>query len=243
MQIPGREIHWFESLDSTMFEAARLARAGCPAGTVVGADEQTAGQGRLGRQWHSERASGLYCSIVLRFTGAGPNPAVTLALGLAARAAIARVTGLTCDLRWPNDLLAGDRKVAGILAELCDGTAVIAGIGINVNHEGMPQELREIATSLRMETGREWPRETLLAALVEEIDRWVAVLVGQGVGAVIAEFEVASTYVRGKGVTVDMGDRSVDGVTDGLDADGFLWIVTETGRRERVVAGGVRPRR
>ena len=142
IDLPGRRVEWFPSLDSTMIVAAQLAREGCASGTVVGADRQTAGMGRAGHSWHSEADAGLYVSIVLRLA-LGPDslPLVMLALGLATRDAIADVTGLAPDLRWPNDVLLRERKCAGILAQM-EGDAVIAGIGINVGHVAFPPKLR-----------------------------------------------------------------------------------------------------
>src|ERR1700684_3846338 len=104
--MPDRRIDWHDVIDSTMAAASRLAEAGVPSGTVVGAEEQSAGRGRHGRSWHSEPGSGLYVSIILRrqFTPA-TLPVVTLALGLAAQEAILKATDLACDLRWPNDVL------------------------------------------------------------------------------------------------------------------------------------------
>lgn len=138
-QLPGRRIEWHERIDSTMTEAARLAAAGAPSGTVIGAEEQTAGQGRHGRSWHSEPGSGLYVSIILRrqFTPT-TLPVVTLALGLAVTEAILKATDLACDLRWPNDVLIQSKKCAGILTRL-EGSAIIAGIGMNVNHSRFPK--------------------------------------------------------------------------------------------------------
>ena len=148
-QLENRRIYWYPTIDSTMIEASRLAAAGCESGTVVGAEEQTAGQGRYGRSWHSEPGSGLYVSIVLRNSfPPGTMQLVTLALGLAATDAILKATAVACDLRWPNDVLLQSKKCAGILAQL-EGTAIIAGIGINVNHAAFPEELSAIATSLR----------------------------------------------------------------------------------------------
>src|SRR5712692_1403093 len=145
----------FETIDSTMREAARLAAEGCEAGTAVVSDEQTAGQGRHGHKWHSEKHAGLYVSIVLR-PKLSPDslPVVTLTLGLATAEAISQTTGLRCDLRWPNDVMLSGKKVAGILVQLCD-SAAIAGIGINVNQTGFPSEIAAEATSLRMESARE----------------------------------------------------------------------------------------
>ena len=230
-QFPGRQIHWFDSIGSTMTEAMRLASAGCPEGTIAGADEQTAGIGRHGHSWHSEPGSGLYVSIVLR--RALPVPTITLAIGLAAREAIAETTGIECDLRWPNDLLIGPRKCTGILVQLEPG-AIIAGIGINVNHAAFPDELAEVATSLRLATGHVHAREQLLVALLRAVDRWSQ----QTPAQVLAEFARHSTYVRGKRVSVDGG---ATGTTAGLDSQGFLLLNCDNGQTVRILAGGVRP--
>ncbi len=238
-----RAIHWFETIDSTMHEAARLAAAGCPSGTTVVADEQTAGYGRYGRTWHSEKDAGLYVSIVLRpRIASGDLPAVTLALGLAAADAITAMTGLACDLRWPNDVLINGRKCAGILAELHDST-VIAGIGINVNHAAFPDDLAAIATSLRIEGRREYSRQALLDALLDAVDRHIEILSVDGRDAILDLFARASSYTSGRRVVVDLDGESVEGVTDGLDASGFLILREATGRRRVILAGGVRPAR
>jgi BirA family biotin operon repressor/biotin-[acetyl-CoA-carboxylase] ligase len=113
-EFPARRIHHYPAVDSTM-----RAAVGLGLGSVVLADEQTAGQGRHGRSWHSEAASGIYCSIVLK-----PAPALTLALGLATAEAIARSTGMVCDLRWPNDVMLAGKKVAGILVQVAEGNAI-----------------------------------------------------------------------------------------------------------------------
>ena len=133
-ELPGRIVRWFPSIDSTMTIAAQLAQEGCPSGTVVGADQQTAGTGRQGRSWHSAPGAGLYVSIVLRLDlGKESIPLLMLALGIATQQAIAEVSGLAPDLRWPNDVLLQGKKCAGILANM-EGDAIIAGIGINVSH-------------------------------------------------------------------------------------------------------------
>src|SRR6266850_2253516 len=127
-QLPARELHYFETIDTTMREAAALAAAGAAPGTTVITEEQTAGQGRHGHTWHSEKGRGLYLSILLQATGAAPT--LTMALGLATAEAITSATTLPCDLRWPNDVMVNGKKAAGILAQLTESTA-IAGIGIN----------------------------------------------------------------------------------------------------------------
>ena len=182
--LPGRRVEWFPSLDSTMIVAARLAREGCASGTVVGADQQTAGIGRAGHSWHSEPDAGLYVSIVLRLA-LGPEslPLVMLALGLATRDAIADVTGLAPDLRWPNDVLLGEKKCAGILAQM-EGDAVIAGIGINVGHASFPPDITSLATSLRM-AGASVSREEIFGPLVDAVDASCGVLKQRGPEATV----------------------------------------------------------
>jgi BirA family biotin operon repressor/biotin-[acetyl-CoA-carboxylase] ligase len=232
-QFPGREILWLASTASTMADAAKLA----PPGVVV-ADEQTAGQGRLGRRWDSPRGAGLYVSIAL--PPRGVTPALTLALGLAAAGAVTAAAGLACDLRWPNDVLLGGKKCGGVLVQLYEAAA-IAGIGINVNQTAFSEELSSLATSLRLETGREHSREHLLVELLRSVDRHVELLARQGPAAVLELFAGASSYVRGRRVAVDSGGEILRGSTDGLDPSGFLWLRLEDGSRRLILSGGVRP--
>jgi len=240
-QMPDRRIEWHLRLSSTMTEAARLAGSGAPSGTVVGAEEQTAGQGRHGRSWHSEAASGLYCSVILRRRFAPADlPVVTLALGLAVREAILKTTDLVCDLRWPNDVLIQAKKCAGILTIL-ESSAIIAGIGINVNHSSFPDELSGIATSLRLASGRAHSRERLLIELLASVDAYCDLLETQGRGGIIEAFARASSYVIGRRVSVDQDGAVLHGITAGLNASGFLLLDADDGSRNVIVAGGVRP--
>src|SRR5216683_8080826 len=235
-------VSYFTTIDSTMLEASRLAAAGCEQGTVVVADEQTAGQGRHGRHWHSESNAGLYVSIVLRpAMRADSLPVLTLALGLAAADAIAETTGLTCDLRWPNDVMLEGRKVAGILVQLLD-SAAIAGIGVNVNHAAFPAEIASDATSLRIVSNRTHSREQLLMALLGAADRYCGLLAAEGGReAILNTFSRRSSYARNMRVKVDQGASVLEGITAGLDPSGFLIVRRDDGRKELVVAGGVRP--
>ena len=234
-------IHWFPVVSSTMQVAADFASKGCPSGTAVAADEQTAGYGRYGRTWHSEAKSGLYVSVVLRLQiPAESLPVVTLALGLAATEAILSATGVPCDLRWPNDVMAAGKKCCGILVQLHEG-AIIAGIGINVNQTVFPDELKSAATSLRLVSGAEQSRELLLERLLESIDSFIRTLQVEGKDAILRMFSEASSYVRGRRVVVDQGSTSLEGTTDGLDASGFLFLRKTDGQRTLILAGGVRP--
>ncbi|HEY1343010.1 MAG TPA: biotin--[acetyl-CoA-carboxylase] ligase [Bryobacteraceae bacterium] len=218
-------IHRYVILDSTMHAAIRL-----PLGDVVVADEQTAGQGRHGHSWHSERRAGLYCSIVLR-----PHPVLTLALGLATADAISQTAGLSCDLRWPNDVMLNGRKVAGILVQLIDDRA-IAGIGINVNHTRFPPELERDATSLLMASGRPIDRDALLDALLAFVDRFTQF----DQPTILRLFTHASSYALGRRVTVDQPGGRIVGVTQGLDEAGYLKVRQDDGTDTLILAGGVR---
>lgn len=228
----ARRILRLETTASTMLEAERH-----PAGTVVVAEEQTAGQGRFGRTWHSERGAGLYFSQVLEpLANPVDLPVVTLALGLAVQEAIAVTAGLSCDLRWPNDVLAGGRKCAGILVQYQNGK-LVSGTGVNVNHRHFPAELAAIATSLRIETGREHDLERLLEALLDAIDEYLATLGREGRRVILDLFSRSSSYVYGRRVTAG----HLTGTTDGLNEFGFLWLKTDGGARHLIRAGNVRP--
>ena len=223
-----------------MTAAARLAREGCASGTVVGADQQTAGRGRQGHSWHSQPGMGLYVSVVLRLALASDAlPLVMLVLGLATQHAIAEATGLAPDLRWPNDALLNGKKCAGILAQF-EGDAVIAGIGINVGHTVFPDELADIATSLRL-AGAEVSREQVLAALLRAIDDTCRVLASEGPSAIRAAFTRASSYATGRRVRVALDSEILEGVTAGLDPSGFLIVRQDNGTETVILAGGVRP--
>jgi BirA family transcriptional regulator, biotin operon repressor / biotin---[acetyl-CoA-carboxylase] ligase len=239
-RLPGRVISYYHTIDSTMPEAARLAAAGCGPGTLVIAGEQTAGQGRYGRFWHSEPDSGLYVSIVLRPTLSSSSlPVLMLALGLATAEAIARTTDLACDIRWPNDVLIADKKVAGILVQLQE-RFVIAGIGINVNHQAFPPDLAEIATSLQLASGKAQSREELIVKLLPAVESFCRMLVDGGKESILNLFYRASSYARGKRVVVEAVDGTIEGTTAGLDASGFLMIEQDDGAKRLIVAGGVR---
>jgi BirA family biotin operon repressor/biotin-[acetyl-CoA-carboxylase] ligase len=226
--LPGKRIDYYPAVDSTMNAAARL-----PAGAVVVAEEQTAGQGRHGHSWHSEPGNGIYCSLAL-----DPSPALTLALGLAAQKAISEATGLHCDLRWPNDLMLGGKKVAGVLAQGSGGRA-IAGIGINVNHTSFPPELAGEAASLRgwgRTAGPELCREDILIALLRAVDIYAALPASD----ILRLFTQSSSYARGRHVVVQQADGVIEGITAGLDPAGFLIVRRDDGTDTLILAGGVR---
>jgi BirA family transcriptional regulator, biotin operon repressor / biotin---[acetyl-CoA-carboxylase] ligase len=242
------KLQFFPSIHSTNTYAMAQAEAGAPDGSVYFADEQTAGRGRGAHEWSSPPASGLYVSVLLRPSIAPADVLwLSLAAGLAVHHAVQHVTSLECDLRWPNDLLFGSKKFCGILTELnAEVTRVrhlVIGIGINVHQPQFPAELRDVATSLHIETGRDWPRQELLLALLQALHREVSTLtmpdhLPAATASIVARLEHASTWIRGKKVYVEELDGYA-GTTEGLDPRGFLQICTPEGLRT-VFSGGVR---
>src|SRR6266851_3320983 len=240
----GKRIYHFFKVDSTNRVALELGHAGEPEGAVVLGEEQTAGRGRAGRGWHSERAAGIYVTLLLRPKLAPVQaPLLTMMAGLSAHAAIQAQTGLTVDLKWPNDLLIGGKKVGGILTEMHAEPGqirfVIVGIGLNVNQEKFPAELAGSATSLRVASGHTQSRPELLVRLLREFESDYNRLVREGVAGVVARFEAVSSYARGRRVRVTNGTESYLGTTAGLAPEGLLQITRDDGKVVTVIAGDV----
>lgn len=237
---PQRRIHYFKTLGSTMIEAGKLVHDGAPHRTVVVAEEQTSGMGRLGRGWISQPEVGIYCSILLRL--AVPPaifPVASLVLALATAEAIHTSTQMVCDLRWPNDVLIGDKKVAGILTYLVDGV-IVAGIGINVNNTSFDPDLRTPPTSLKIaHGGRSVVREDLLLNLLDSVDSFCALFESAGPASILRAFTNASSYVLNRRVVIE--ESGATGLTAGLDESGFLLVRSDAGTTERIAAGGIRP--
>lgn len=243
------------AVDSTQNAAARAATAGAPHGSVFRAEAQTAGRGRQGHAWASPPGQNLYLSVLLRpRTPVAALLPLTLAAGVAAAEAVAAAAGVRPDLRWPNDLLWDGKKLAGVLLESSSpgglgaaAQAAILGIGINVNQTVFPPNLVAIATSLRLVLGRQADREALAAELLRQLRRRYDQWAEGGVAALLAAFEQASSYARGRRVRVGHdggGGASFTGTTAGLDAAGFLRVRRDgapAGTAETVLGGEVRP--
>jgi len=238
----------FESLPSTNTELARQASEGAGEGLSILADEQTAGRGRLQRAWSSPRGAGLYFSILLQPAIAPDRwPLIVFVAALAVGDALSEACGVDTDIKWPNDLLSGERKICGILAESVEtptGRAVIVGIGINLTAEAYPAEIAAVATSVAEASGRPPERETLLAALLRALPRWYSLLhEDDGAGKIVAAWTSRSSYAEGKAVQVANGDEVWQGITRGLESDGALRLETTDGIK--IVRAGdvsVRPR-
>jgi len=240
----GKRIYHFFKTDSTNRVAFELGHAGEAEGAVVLAEEQTAGRGRAGRTWHSERAAGVYLTLLLRPKLAPVQaPLLTMMAGLSAHTAVEAVTGLAVDLKWPNDLIIRGKKAGGILTEMHAEPGqvrfVIVGIGLNVNQERFPGELANVATSLRQETGKPQPRMELLVRLLREFESDYNRFVREGVASVVKRFEVLSSYAHGKRVSVTNGVESYLGTTAGLGPEGLLQVERDDGRVVTVIAGDV----
>jgi BirA family biotin operon repressor/biotin-[acetyl-CoA-carboxylase] ligase len=249
------KIHYLPSVGSTNVLAIEAAQASAAHGSVWVADEQTAGRGRSNHAWHSTSGDGLYVSVLLRPRMALADALwLSLATGMAVQATIRIVTGLTPDIRWPNDLLIGSKKCGGILVETSaiasqsDAPAMlryaVVGVGINVNHQSFPAELEALATSLRRESGKQWARERILIEFLRALEMEIAMLEAELHGSLTSlglldRFAAASSWVRGKRVSVDEGG-GYTGVTDGLDTRGFLRVAGDDGVLHTVLSGGVR---
>ncbi len=238
-------VHHFESLDSTNDLAKELAAQGAPEGTVVVAEAQTGGRGRLGRQWNSPPGVGLYASLVLRPPLPPLElPQITLTTAVAVVRAVRRVAGMAPGIKWPNDLLLRGKKLAGILTEMETESDrirhVVVGLGVNVNNPGFPPELAATATSLSLATGGSFSRVKLLQAWLEEFEALYDRFLNQGFPEILAEWKV-SAVTLGQAVTVRQGPREISGKALDVAHDGALLLRTAKGEIIRVTSGEITP--
>jgi BirA family biotin operon repressor/biotin-[acetyl-CoA-carboxylase] ligase len=251
----GAPLVYFPTIGSTNDVAGRLAAGGAREGTTVAAEAQTAGRGRLGRTWFSPQGAGLYVSIVIRpdaragraddgLPAAAPGlPAMlTLAAGVALAEAIRETTGLEAEVKWPNDLVFGRRKLAGILAEAsAQGAAleyVVLGFGVNIRPVAYPPDVVARATSIEAELGRPIDRGLLFARALERMAACRGALRRGDIGGVLDRWRQLSPSAAGARVEWRAPGGAVAGRTAGLDRDGAL-LVERDGRVERIVAGEV----
>ena len=239
----ARRICHFFKIDSTNSVAMRLGESGEPHGTIVIAEEQTAGRGRAGRSWTSEKSAGIYCSILLRPPIPPAHaPLLTLVAGLAARDAAAEDLDTLPDIRWPNDLLVGGRKFCGILTEMhAEPDRIhyaVVGIGLNINQSKMPADLADIATSLRIETGKAHSRLELLIRLLRSLDRYYNQFLADGAAPILRRFAEVSSYFKGKHVRVTTATETFTGTTAGLEPSGVLRVARDDGNGIVAVLSG-----
>lgn len=244
MKSSTSQILRFDSLPSTNLEAANRAIEGAPDGLCIVADEQTAGRGRLGRQWISPTGAGIYFSVVLR-----PNfdqsvwPLITLMASIAVQETLLQACELQTDIKWPNDILHDEKKLCGILAETVEtsaGRAVIVGIGINLTNASFPSELEGVATSVAAASNSEPHLEEVLKTLQRcFLSRYEDLKSPDGPARVVREWSQRSSYAAGKAVSVTEGNEVFVGTTRGLEPDGALRVETDSGEIRIVRAGDV----
>ena len=244
-RVIGRDIRVFQETTSTNDLVEKLARDGVPEGVVVFAESQTQGRGRLGRKWISPAGKGLWFSVLLR-PDLRPQEAtqLTVAAATALWRAIQAETGLSAEIKWPNDILFRGKKAAGILtemsAELDRVKYLILGVGVDVNLAAseFPPDVRKIATSLRAELGRPILRAELATAILRELDRDYARVCSGRFADLADEWEDRCTTI-GQQVTITVGERKIRGRAESLDEDGALLVRTEHGHLERIIGGDV----
>ncbi len=240
----GSEIHHYQTLDSTNRKAKDLAAHGAAEGTVVIAEEQTAGAGRMGRNWFSPAGKGIWMSVILRPTMLPADaPKITLLSAVATVRAIEDLYGLPAAIKWPNDVLISGKKVCGILTEMVGEMDalhyLVVGIGINANLEerDFPPPLRRRATSLKVELGRKVDRRALTVQCLRKLGQVYTLLEEEGFAPVLRLWKRYSATL-GEQVVVQTPSERIEGRAVDVDADGALWVQTWYGRR-RVVAGDV----
>ena len=245
-RIIGRNLYHFYDVDSTNSFASRLIAHGrnVAEGTTIIAETQTAGRGRLGRSWISQREAGIYFSVVL-FPKAPPSlaPLFTLATAVAMHNVVERYSGLDIDIKWPNDLLVGQKKFCGILSEIQAEVdlvkMMIIGVGLNANHEHMPDEIAGRATSLRIASGHIQSRIEILLEFLEEFENIYMDFERKGPRSIIDQWTRFSSFANGRRIEIHDGVRKIAGVTRGLNALGALKIEQKGGQIEEVYSGDV----
>ena len=234
----------FETIGSTNTEALNQAKQGAPEGLCVVARQQTAGRGRHGRVWISEKDTGLYFSILLR-----PKietrflPLLTLMSAVAISDVLKELYNFEPDIKWANDIHIKNKKICGILAEMIEtkkGLAIVVGIGVNLKSTNFPIELNRIATSIEEEIERNVNVEELLENLTKKISYYYEIFTGaDGAETIRQEWTKHSSYAFGKKVRITLENETIFGETRGLEENGALRVEMETGEIKTIQAGDV----
>jgi BirA family biotin operon repressor/biotin-[acetyl-CoA-carboxylase] ligase len=239
----GREVVLLEKVDSTNDLAMDLALRGRPHGTVVIADSQSRGRGRLGRRWASPPGANIYMSVILR-SEISPKDAtlLTVASSVACALAVRKLSGLNAGIKWPNDIVVSRRKLGGILLEMRSEPDrvlfAVVGIGMNVNIRagGLPPDVRPIATSILMETGRRLKRSLLIAGILDELDNELKTLKGEGAVPLLNKWRGLSVTI-GKRVRVATSRETFTGDALDIDSEGLLIVKAEDGGLRTISSG------
>lgn len=241
----GRQVFYSPSISSTNDLAKELARNGAGEGSLVVAEEQTGGKGRLGRGWASPRYKGIWFSLILYPQVNPPEAAqITMLAAVALASAVREVTEVEAGIKWPNDLLAGGKKICGILTELSAEMErinhLVVGAGINANQDAgdFPAEFREAATSLKLESGRPVSRVRLLQVALGEFESWYTAWLAGGFAPVLAKWKEMSVTLN-RPVRVNTMTNSWEGWAEDVDEDGALLLRLPGGKIQRFVSGEV----
>lgn len=241
----GRDFLFYKSLESTNTVGAELAHKGWRDGTVIIADEQTSGKGRLGRTWISPSGKNLYMSILLT-PSISPRDATILTLmsSVACCNALRRLLSIPVSIKWPNDLMVNGRKIAGILTEIKADMDKIAyaviGVGININLdiEYLPEEVRGIATSVKRETGEQCSRTAVALEVLREFEKWYDNLLKNGKKDILSQWRDCSSTI-GRKVKVTMENKVFKGIAEEIDDEGLLILKLPDGSYMKVDAGDI----
>ncbi|MBW2650108.1 MAG: biotin--[acetyl-CoA-carboxylase] ligase [Deltaproteobacteria bacterium] len=243
--IGKKDIYHHRLTDSTNVRAKYLADEGAAEGTVIIAEEQERGRGRKGRDWFSPEGKGIYVSIILR-PGLAPSesPKLTLMTAVAVAEALLSLTSLDVRIKWPNDIMIRERKLAGILTEISTEMDaieyVIIGLGLNVNipYDLFPADISDTATSIILETGRQFPRIRLLKAYLEWLEKYYELFIKSGFSPVLKRWKELSDII-GRQVRIDLVNQSHTGEVLNVDENGVLVLKDSEGTLHRIFSGDV----
>lgn len=241
----GQNLHVYEQVESTQIKAHQLATEGAPHGTMVVADQQMGGKGRLGRPWHSPSGTGIWLSFIIRpDTPIRKAAQLTLLTAVAILRSLQKRTDVQIDIKWPNDLLVNKHKIVGILTELSAEADrvnyMILGIGINVNQEkqDFPEELIDVATSLFIESEQKWDRNQLLIDLIAEWESLYEHYVTNGFHSIKILWETYSCSL-GKKIVANTMDGQYTGIATGITDEGVLLLKDDAGNIHKIYSADI----
>lgn len=241
----GRTVHFYESVESTQKITHRLAQENAPEGTLVIAEEQISGRGRMARSWYSPKGTGIWMSLLLR-PSLPPQkaPQFTLIAAVAIVEAIESTCFLSVDIKWPNDLLINSKKVTGILTELQADSeqihSLIIGMGINVNQstDDFSEEIRDIATSLHIESGKTFSRASIVQEIMFNLEKYYAMYISEGFEPIKEVWEKYAVTI-GKQITARTLNNEIKGFASGITNDGVLKLIDESGETHLIYSADI----
>lgn len=238
-----KDIHYLNEIDSTNTRAKELAVKGAPEGTLVVSEKQTKGKGRKGRSWFSPPHEGIYASLILRPTiSPREAPRITMLTAVVVAKALLSLTQLKVTIKWPNDILVNGKKLAGILTEIRGETDtidyIVVGLGLNVNTPRFPDDIRDKATSIFIETGSPFPRARIIREYLYWYEKYYGLFNANGFGPILRLWKRLSRII-GHQIIVDMTDAKYSGEVEDIDENGVLILKDHNGETHRIISGDV----